>query len=310
MTIKAYGDSITYGVGANPASASWVGLFNPVNAGVSSAQAAEVSSYVQLETVDPLRLYFLAIGGNDAAKYKDDPAKKEYFRRVYRACLGWLLLPNKKTGRGVQAGISFTGAWTDSPSPNTCGKYTTQNGATATATVSGDAIYIALSEGDYVDMGEAVNITIDGVDKGTYSVKTPGITTFLNQWWGRACWRFSGLGAGNHAVVVTQNSPNGKYLHLDWIAGSDQANTPRVLVGNAMKFTDWYYASLGINSATTQAYNAIIADVVAEFPSANVQVVDNYSVFDPTIHSSDQYGHPNNAGYLAMHNNFMATLVA
>jgi len=307
MTFKAYGDSITYGVGASPQSNCWVGLFNPVNAGVSSSQAADLSGIIQAETPDVSKLYFVAIGANDAAKYKDDATKKEFFRRTYRACLAWLKLPDKKTGRGPQAAITFTGTWTDSPSPNTCGKYTMQQGATGTATVSGDTVYVALSEGDYVSMGESINVTIDGIDKGTYSVKYSGVTTFLNQWWARSVWKFTGLGAGNHTVVVTQNSPSGKFLHLDYIAGSDQPISPRVIVGNAMKFTDSYYASLGINATTTQAYNEIISEVCAEF---GVEVVDNFSDFNPAIHSSDQYGHPNNAGYLMMHNNFMEALLA
>lgn len=305
MTFKAFGDSIVVGVGASPQSNCWVGLFTPTNAGVSSAQAADLSGIMQAETLNYSKPTIIAIGANDAAKYKNDSAKKEYFRRAYRACLAWLCLPDKKTARGPQAGITLTGSWADSPAPNTCGKYTTQNGATGSATVSGDSVYIALSEGDYPSMGEQINVRIDGVPISTFSVKQLGVTTFLNQWWGRCVWKFTGLGAGQHTVVVTQNSPSGSFLHLDYIAGSEQPVRPQVIAGNAMKFTDWYYNNLGINAATTQAYNAIINDVCAEF---GVPVVDNYSIFDPSIHSSDQYGHPNNAGYLVIHNNFKAAL--
>lgn len=303
--IEIDGDSIAEGIGASSTDKRWYELFRPVNYAVSSSQAADVSGRTRDISAD--KQYFLGIGGNDAACYKNDATKQEYFRRVFRSCLAWRLLLNRKTGRGPQAGITFTGTWTDSPSPNTCGKYTTQNGAMGSATVSGDTVYIGVSEGDYPDMAEAINVVIDGVNKGNFSVKRPGVTTFLGQWWGRITWRFTGLGAGNHSVIVKHVSPTGKFLHLDYIAGSDQAATPKVVVGNAMRFTDAYYATLGIDASTTQAYNAIIADVVAEFTAHGLPVtlLDRYAHFDPATQSADQWGHPGDAWQKIMRNDFI-----
>lgn len=303
--IEIDGDSIAEGIGASAQDKRWMELFKPVNYAVSSSQAADVSG--RQRDISASKEYFLGIGGNDAAFYKNDLAKQEYFRRVFRACLAWRLLVTRKTARGPQAGITFTGAWADTPAPNPCGKYTTQNGAMASATVSGDTVYIGVSEGDYPDMAESINIAIDGVSHGNFSVKRPGITTFLGQWWGRIAWRFTGLGAGAHNVVITHVSPTGKFLHLDYIAGSDQAATPRVVVGNAMKFTDAYYATLGIDASTTQAYNTIIADVVAEFTTHGLSIVllDRYAHFDPATQSSDQYGHPSDAWQKVMRNDFI-----
>lgn len=210
-----YGDSNTVGYGLGAYDKDMVELFTPLNYGVSASQAAEVSSAVQQLAPVATMVYATNVGLNDVSRYMNDAAKKEYCRRVMRAVVGWLALPTKKTARGAQAGITFTGTWADTPSPNTCGKYTTQNGATASATVSGDTVFIGVSEGDYSTMGESINVTIDGVSQGNFSVKVPGVTTWLNQWWGRAAWKFSGLGAGSHTVVVTQNSPSGKFLHLD-----------------------------------------------------------------------------------------------
>lgn len=303
--IEIDGDSIAEGVGASLAEKSWYGLFTPVNYAVSASQAADVSG--RQRDINPEHEYFLGIGANDAAFYKDDSAKKEFFRRTFRACLAWRLLPDRKTARGPQAGITFAGSWLDSPAPNPCGKYTTANNASATATVSGTSVYVGVSECDYTDMAESVSVTIDGVEQGPLSVKCAGITTVLGQWWGRIVWAFDGLSAGNHTVVVRHTSPNGKYLHLDYIAGSDQAAAPKVIVGNAMKFTDAYYAQLGISAATTQAYNAIISSVVAEFTAHNLPVtlLDRYAHFDPATHSSDWYGHPGDAWQKIMRNDFI-----
>ncbi len=303
--IEIDGDSIAEGIGASAQDKRWMELFKPVNYAVSSSQAADVSG--RQRDISASREYFLGIGANDAAFYKNDVAKQEYFRRVFRACLAWRLLVTRKTARGPQAGITFIGTWYDSPSPNPCGKYTTQNGAIARATVSGDTVYIGASEGDYPDMAETINIVIDGVSHGNFSVKRPGVTTFLGQWWGRIAWRFTGLGTGAHNVIITHASPTGKFLHLDYVAGSDQVATPRVVVGNAMRFTDAYYATLGIDASTTQAYNAIIADVVAEFVAHGLPVVllDRYAHFDPATQSSDQYGHPADAWQKVMRNDFI-----
>lgn len=311
--IQIDGDSIARGVGASVPANSWHALATPINTAVDSTQAADDSRIVQEAEPDPKRVYVTAIGGNDAAFYKNDAAKQEYFRRALRSILAWRLLPDRKAGRGPKAGITFSGTWADMSSPNPCGRYTTEANASGTATVNGDTVYIGLSEGHYPGydvMSDQVKVVIDGVDKGTFSVDAPGVTTILGQWYGRACWRFTGLGSGDHTVTITNLSQSGKHLHLDYIAGSTQAAAPRVIVGNCIKFTDAYMADLGITASTIQAYNTIISDVVAEFTAhgRDVQIMDRYSVINQAIHSSDYWGHPNDAGQIVLHDLFMNTL--
>ena len=301
--MKFIGDSVVVGVGASVPALSWVGLCAPVNKGLSASQAADMSRVAQ-EEYPPVgwETYNIGVDGNDAAKYKTDAGKQAFFKNTLRATIAWLLLTDKKTGWGPQAWITFGGTWTQSPSPCPCGKYTTQAGASASATVSGTTVWIGLSEGDYVDMSESVTVTIDGIDRGTFSVKRPGITTILGQWWGRCAWYFGGLSAGNHTVVITNNQ-SGKFLHLDWIAGSDQADPSLVRVGNMVKATAWRYANDGYTQSVIETYNTIIADVVAEFTANSLRVllVDQFSVFDPVTQAADQYGHPNDVGYLGLY---------
>lgn len=306
--IQIDGDSIARGVGASTPANSWQGLVTTINTAVDSAQAADDSRIVQESEPDPKKVYVTCIGTNDAGQYKDNAAKKAFFKNVFRAILAWRLLPDRKTGRGPKAGITFTGTWLDSPSPNTCGKYTTQNGATATATVSGDTVFVGVSAGDYVDMGESINITIDGVSKGTFSVKVPGVATWLNQWWSRVAWKFTGLGAGNHTVVVTQNSPTGKFLHLDWIAGSDQTTKTRVQVGNVTKCSAAWYAGGGVTEAMISDYNSIIAEVVAEFPYA--RLVDLFSAWNAAAYLQADGAHWNETGHAIAHYKHMEALLA
>lgn len=303
-----YGDSNGAGYGLSPAVKDIVELFIPLNYCVSASQAAEVSSEVQQLAPVPYGLYGLNVVLNDVSRYLNDAGKKEFFRCVMRAAIAWAALPEKKTARGAQAGITFSGAWSDSPSPNTCGKYTTQNTASGSASVSGDTVFVGMSKGDYVDMGETINVTIDGVSKGNFSVKDLGVTTWLGQWWGRAAWKFTGLGAGSHNVVVTQNSPNGKFLHLDWIAGSDQTAKTRVQVGNATKCSAAWYAGAGVTEALLQSYNTIIAEVVAEFPYA--RVVDLFSALNPATCLQADGAHWNETGHYVAHQEHMKVLLS
>ncbi len=296
-----FGDSIPYGLGASKPTLSWVGRLTPTNVSVPGAQAADLSRLAQAWIADPKETYKLEIGTNDVAKYKGDADKQEYFRRTLRGALAWLLLIDKKTARGAQAGITFTGEWVDSPSPNPCGKYTTKFNASASATVTGTAVYIGLSEGDYVDMGESVNVVIDGVDKGTYPVKIAGVKTYLGQWWGRVAWYFGGLSAGSHAVTVKSLSPNGKFVHVDYIAGSVQTTQAKTRLLNILRFSDAGYTASGTTQAMTDAYNAILTDLVAEFAGHghDIAVVDGHAAINAATQLSDGT-HPNDDGHFIL----------
>lgn len=298
--IQGFGDSNVAGYGVS-AGQSFMGLFIPVNSGVSGAQAAEVSSLVQQATPTMFALYPLHVGLNDVSKYLGDAAKKEYYRRCLRAGIAWLALFDKKTSRGAQAGITFTGAWSDIASPNPCGKYTTQSGATALATVSGDTIYIGVTEGDNSSNGENISVKVDGVEKGPFSTKVSGITTWLGQSWGRTCWRIDGLSSGSHDVLITNNSPSGKSFSLDWIAGSNQIAASRLRVMNIAKCSAAWYSAAGVTEAMIQGYNDIIASVAAEFYQYGVRLVDVFAYFDAATCLQADGAHWNALGHYIVH---------
>lgn len=297
--ITFFGDSISNGYGVLPAE-SYVGLFGVNEAADDSQQAAEVSSDVMQLTPDLRQAYGLMIGLNDVSMYKDDAAKMEFFRRALRACVAWFCLYDRKIARGPQAGIEFTGAWIDSPTPNTCGKYTTEAGAKGRAIVTGDTAYIALSEGRYEHydfMSHNIRVVIDGVDKGPHSVDIPGVTTWLKQWWSRTVWKFDNLGPGDHAVEIT-NLDGGRFLHLDYIAGNYQPSRPEVLLGLITKCTTAWYAVAGVTPALVQSYNAIVADIAAELGAT---LVNTWEVLDPAIHLQPDGAHPNKLGHRELH---------
>ena len=299
----AFGDSHTVGVGASVPAKSWVGLFTPANLAVSGSQAAEVSKAVQASDPDPDATYTVMVGTNDHRHYKADATKQEYFRQFLRQSLAWLAFPTKCKAR--DACMSYTGSWGNT-SANTFGKVSTQNGATAEATVSGTAAYVCYILQNHSAALSSANVEIDGVPVGTIGsgASSPAMNTVNGSTYSSACKRFAGLSSGAHDVKVTVTS-SGKNLYLDYIAGNSQASTPKMLVSNIIKMSAAGYSTYGTSLANVNAYNAIIGDVLGELSTdgADVTLIDNFSDIDPSADLADGV-HPNNSGHSKINANF------
>ncbi len=290
-TFNAYGDSIT------SATPGWVGQLSPVKGAVSGDQAADLSKVMQGLTPSASKKYTLMIGTNDIRTYKNDAGKKEYFKRFLRQSVAWPALLSKVKAR--DAGMTYTGTWSNT-AVNSFGKYTTANGATAQATVSGNSAYVCYIIQNYAGTDSAVNVEIDSNLVGTLSANgsSPSMNTVNGSTYSSACQRYTGLGAGSHTVKLTVTSANGKYFYLDYIAGSAQASTPKILLSNIIRMTSAAYTSFGITDATTDAYNDIIDDLIAEFSAdgLNVTLVDNHAVIDPATDLQGDGVHPDASG--------------
>lgn len=291
--MQTFGDSITVGTGASSTIKSYVGLMTPVNQGVSGEQAGDLSNLIQ--TNASADRYTVMIGTNDVRIYKDT-LKKEHFRRFFRECLSWLSNPIKVLAKDMV----MTGAWANT-TVNSFGRYTLQTGASIKTTVTGSKIFIGTIIQNSASAVSSANVLIDGVLAGTLSCD--GYTTIMNTQNGAsyaaACEVFYAA-AGAHLVEIVNTSLTGKYLYINYIA-TEQVSPP-VYVSNIIKLSSTVYASLGITSAATDSYNAIIAAVLQDFPA---KLINNYSVIDPTIHLADGV-HPNNAGHQIIYNNFIA----
>jgi lysophospholipase L1-like esterase len=301
--ISAYGDSITAGVGASPVSKSWIGLFTPANLAVSGSQAAEVSKAVQSSGPDPDATYTIMIGTNDHRHYKTDTAKQEYFRKFFRQSLAWLALPDKCKGRDTC--MTYTGSWGNTVA-NSFGKVSNQSGAAAEATVSGTAVYVCYILQNHSLALSSASVEIDSVSAGTIGsgAVSPPMNTVKGSTYASACQRYAGLSAGAHDVKITVTS-SGKNLYLDYIAGSSQASAPKILVSNIIQMSSAGYSTYGTSLANVNAYNAIIEDVMSEFPG--VILIDNFTSIDPVADLADGI-HPNNAGHAKINANFMDAL--
>lgn len=296
-----FGDSITYGLSAT-AGQSYSNLFTPINAGVSAAQAAEVSNHVQQESVNPFKAYTILVGANDATRYKDNPLLQQHFKSSLRASIAWLSLLDKKT---ANKDLTLSGTWAKIPAPNPVGMYTTQSGASASTQIKGSTIYVGLSAGDFSDMSNFVVVEIDGIEYPHFSLYIPGSTTWLGQWWSRVCFVFDGLENTTHTVKITNKGSEGKFLHLDYIASNNQSTCPVILIGTIPKCTDTFCTSTGITQQTVQAYRNIIVEIANEFSARLVHT--DLAMTEAGI-SSDGL-HPNNIGHLQIHNAFWQKLI-
>lgn len=286
-----FGDSITVGIGASTAPKSWVGLYAPINQAAAGSQAAEVSN-AALSASDTN--YTLMIGTNDVRIYKDSIEKQAHFKRFLRGILSALCHPVKTIARNMTA----TGTWVNT-SVNSIGRYTLTNGAKLSCTVTGSKIFVnyiiqantlAISTGDvYIDSVLVGSISCDG--------QTNLMTTQNGLTYGSGCEVFN-VAEGEHLVEIINTSANGKYFYINYV--STNQTEPLVKISNIIKLGASTYTSLGITSATTDAYNAIINNVITDFCAI---LIDNYSDINPAIHLSDGV-HPNDAGHLIIHNNF------
>lgn len=302
--LQAFGDSIVYGMGASTPAHCWVRRL-PINFGVPGWQAADVANQVISVTPEPSCSYAIAVGANDVYKYRDNATKQGYFRQCLTAILAWLSAP-VKTHTSV---LSRTGAWhRTSELVNSFGLASSTPGGQLFATVTGPRLYVGYTIQDfYLTTGTAV-VRVNGQEVGTFTCSGQGMTTHagpgLNKYWGAAAQVFAtGLAEGESGHVEIENtSALGTYFYCDWLASACQP-APRLLVGNVLERTAAAYAANQLTPGMTAAYNAIITDVLTEFP--NARLVDNHAAIDPLVHLADGV-HPNDAGHALLAINFRA----
>lgn len=109
-----------------------------INRAVSGAQAADQSLAATSFIPNANDIHTVLIGANDVHLYP--PSKKPMWERFVRDIVLKMAIVNRVNA--TSGAVALTGAWSNTV-VNTVGKNTTQNGAKATATVSGTAVYVS-----------------------------------------------------------------------------------------------------------------------------------------------------------------------
>jgi hypothetical protein len=261
------------------------------NNAVSGSQAVEVSNAVLSWSGDEYNLMF---GTNDVRIYKDNATKKGYFKAYLTHVLAWLALPSKLTARNMVA----TGTWNNT-SANSIGRYSTVNGSTLSGVVTGCKLYVGYIIQNSSLAVSTADVYVDSVLVG--SISCDGYTVAMNTQngasYGHSCAVFD-VPYGTHTVEIINTSANGKYLYVNYIANEQVEN--KIKISNIIKLSSSVYTSLGISSATTDAYNAIIDDVLCHF---DCTLIDNHADIDPAIHLTDGV-HLDSVGKSIAYDNF------
>ncbi len=304
QSLTAFGDSITAGYAASTPALSAIGLLGsalgvtPSNRAVSGSQAADQAGYIYpvfSPQASGAQLVTFMVGTNDNWIYNSNVYKQEAFRLFHQAATAYLATPNKLLAQS--AAITYAGTWTNAPRyGGAMGKTTAANGATATFTVYGRAVYVAylmenLNAGTF-------SVSVDGVTVGTYYGLTSGppgavsITTNIGTTFGSALLRVGGLSDGQHTVVVTKTSAGGT-LELHWVAGAGGQNLAdgvAVVVGQIPR--------AGTESADLPTFRALVSRNVQQLARDGLPVTlaDVPGYLNPATDLIADGVHPNDFG--------------
>lgn len=291
--IHFHGDSITAGYGVDETArlyypwltAEWLGeeISNHAVPGYTTADL-----WATIKTLSAGK-HCILIGENNHMSHGDSAEQLASYRTQLDAMAHWLT-HGKRTLQ--HADWTFTGTWLDTAS---VGKYAA-GPATATVTFSGDEFRLGYVIADWYAAG--FSVSIDGVDKGTFTCEAPTIGPIH---WAPALLRIPGCGAGQHtATISTVGADATHYTFLDCVydepAGGDVFVLTLPRINQAIPPYSNYPA--GHWDAVVANYNAQIASVVAQADGATL--VDITPLLDPVTCTMWSGDHPNNRGHVAI----------
>lgn len=315
MTHRAAGDSITVGAGASsPANAYLPKLAAALSVGfappsaVSGHQAADQSAAFYGVTTATGDKSIVLVGTNDHWKYGTSSAKRTLYKGFLTGLVVRLAAPARV--RGLDVGMSYTGTWGNTQVYGT-GKNSSVNGATASATVSGTAVYIGTILQDIVT-GTA-DVRVDGVLVGSVTSNGAGMNTQHGATYAPGVFRFGGLSAGSHTVQLTITSPSGgrNIYYNEAIIGSDQLAKPKVYLGCIPRMTATGYASLPgqlSSDDNVAAYNDIVSTLASDLVTDGMDVTLVDAALNPATDLAADGIHPNDAGHLKLKNAFYTAM--
>lgn len=257
-------------------------------------------------------IYTYWLGANDKILGGNDANREAFTQGAHLALL--LHLATKEGTNKVRAqSASVTGTWTNlTASVDPKGRTSSTNGSTLTATVSGTSVGLVgfwqqSSTGQF-------SVTIDGVNKGTFSTQPAGnvIVTNTGMTYGPFGLVFSGLSNASHTVVITVTSATGGTVFISFVAGyGSTVNTadPHVVVANTHDFTAAGNTAQGTSTAQNTRYKTIIANNVstAQGLGLNVTLVDADAILADADLGPDGL-HCNSGGYIKMRDAFITAI--
>lgn len=302
---RSFGDSITQGVGASPATNGWAFLLWPAlgssgstNYGVSNTMVADMATTTYPISVAAGDRSTIMIGTNDSRILLADPVKRGFYKLGLKEQIAWLALPTKQ----LPAAATLTGSWGATAAYGGFGKVSSTAGSKATFSgVQGDTIFVSML---YQSVSGTFDIKIDGATVYSGSTYAAGITTPGSKTYGPMLFQFP-VAAGSHAVDVVVTG--GSYVYLQWVAGNTQPSNPAVFVSNIIRASNYTY---GGSDAIVADYNLnAVTPAVSELAAVglNVTQVNSHDAINNTTDMGSDY-HPVNAGHAKIKDAFVAAM--
>jgi lysophospholipase L1-like esterase len=310
----AFGDSITFGIGASITSDRYVSLIAKdkaltlVDLGISGSQACDVADAQIIPNANPgitsAAIYTEMVGINDA-DVKGTGAYEANYTNCLTAGLSWLGIPSTHK-RFAQNG-STSGAWSNDGSwPDGVGLFSTTNGSTLSLTLvtSGRPIYLWYRMQD--SNGGSFTCDLDGGPATTVTTaSTPTISTQNGGVTGRGVVRLPGAGAGSHTVtikVTSSTSPNNSVSigAIGTPSAPSDKDLSYVYQGGVTKQRD------DGNSAATAQYNSDALAVVNMLADDGLKItfVPVRNFIDGLPSQMFDQLHPNDLGHSLIRNAF------
>ena len=273
---KHFGDEVTLGLGSSIPTKSYVSVLDTAltattsNYSAVNAQAADQAIVARGVTSAATDTITVMLGATDCRKYPTAFAKSHY-KNLLREVIASQIMPTRVTMRDAM--MTLTGKWVNPKDTWSVGKASNDKSATASARVAGTAVYVGviLEDAFGKPLAGDAEVFVDGASVGRISSNGEGFQTSAGIYRAPATFRFSGLAAGAHTVLIKMVSGT---VGIEYIAGSTQPASASVYVANIFKTS---LPGDPCSGAQFTTFNAIIADLAKNFTDdgRSVTLVDN-----------------------------------
>lgn len=317
--LNTYGDSISMGFNATSDPVSYSGIvgaaygWSVTDNGLSGTQIQDQLVNNLSKIVSTLDQHMFITGYNDMRQMGTDSTKQATYQACLYASALYLATPHDQKVRSRDSTkITFTGTPTNSGILGGAFWKSLGISGTATFTVPGTILYIVCAKDNTATAGKTVQVSVDGVDKGTFNCNN-GTVTQSGTIYSAFVIRIDSLSAGSHTVVLTAGTGGAWFGFATGNGYVKPAIAPPVYLGNCLSMTTTGYAtgSAGFTNGSATAvaqFNTRIQDVVTILRDdglTNVQYCDISSAYIPSTMVDTDHVHPTDAGHAAIGEKFL-----
>lgn len=314
---RTYGDSFTAGYRADGNYGFAYRIkdtlnLNHTNFAVAGGQIVDFAEFGTDIGILASDLAVILPGFNDCANWGNDDAdglRMAAYKTTLKALIASLTIVDADKRRGNNALVVKSGTWSNTAvgGISSLGVNSGMAGDTLTFTTTGDKLYLQYVQ--QINNTNSFTVHVDGVLKATQvcnALISNGLA-ISSRFYDAALLRLSGLGAGNHTIVLTVvNTSASDHVYFEWASGAVSTSS-NVFVGHPCRENAVGIANMvGTNydnytEKCNRAMKVVSQDLINELSADGLNVhfvdVDTYSEqFIDGMEDADGI-HPNNEGH-------------